>query len=121
MELKFNEQQQAQNLYYQTDLSNTEIASRVGVSARTISRWINNENWKSMKQAARHAPAAIVEKLYIQLNELNDHILSRGPGQRFPSKDEADIMRKLTMTIDKLKQQTGLGEAIQLMMSFTTH
>jgi DNA-binding XRE family transcriptional regulator len=121
MEQKINEQQQAQNLYFQTELSQAEIANIVGVSSRTICRWINKENWKRMKEATRCAPIAIVEKLYFQLNEINDYILSREPGRRFASKDEADIIRKLTMSIDKLKQQVGLNESIQIMMGFTTY
>jgi len=121
MELKIDEQQQAQNLYYQTELSNAEIAGIVGVSTRTISRWISRENWQRIKTAARRAPSALVEKLYRQLNKLLDHIDTRTDAHNFPTKDEADIIRKLTSAIEKLKQQTGLCETIDLMMRFTTH
>lgn len=108
---------QARNLYFQTDMKQADIASIVGISDRTLGRWIKADNWKQMKEAAQQAPIAIVEMLYKQLHALNDSICQRE--SPIPTLQEAEINRKLINSIDKLKKQASLSENIQVLMGFT--
>lgn len=109
--------QQARNLYFQTDMTHADIAAIIGVSDQTIYRWIKQNNWKQMKEAAMRAPLAIVEMLYKQLYALNNNICTRD--EPVPTLQESEINRKLINSIDKLKKQASLSENIQVLMGFT--
>lgn len=113
-----NKEQQARNLYFQTDMKQADIASLVGISDKTLYRWIVQNNWKQMKEAAKQAPLAIVEMLYKQLYELNKSICERE--SPIPTLQEAETTRKLINSIDKLKKQASLSENIQVLMGFTS-
>jgi len=108
---------QARNLYFQTEMKQADIASIVGISDRTLSRWIAQHNWKQMKETAKQAPIAIVEMLYKQLHALNSSICEREVP--IPTLEEAEINRKLINSISKLKQQASVSENIQVLMGFT--
>lgn len=109
--------QQARNLYFQTDMKQVDIASLLGISDKTLYRWIRQDNWKQMKEAAKQAPLAIVEMLYKQLYDLNYSICTRESA--VPSLQEAETTRKLINSIEKLKRQASLSENIQVLMAFT--
>lgn len=111
------QQQKARNLYFQTDMTQTDIADIIGVSDQTVYRWIKQNNWKQMKEAARQAPIAIVEMFYKQLYALNSSICNRD--EPIPTLQESEINRKLINSIDKLKKQASLSENIQVLMGFT--
>lgn len=111
-------EQKARNLYFQTDMKQTDIAAIVGISDKTLYRWIVQNNWKQMKEAAKLAPLAIVEMLYKQLYDLNAAICGRE--SPIPTLQEAETTRKLINSIDKLKRQASLSENIQVLMGFTT-
>lgn len=111
------QKQQARNLYFQTDMTHADIAAIIGVSDQTIYRWIKQNNWKQMKEAATRTPLAIVEMLYKQLYTLNNNVCNRD--EPVPTSQEAEINRKLINSIDKLKRQASLSENIQVLMGFT--
>jgi len=111
---------QARDLFFQTDLTQAEIARIIGISTRTLFRWMKQDEWKRIRRAARLAPAALVESYYVQLHDLNSAICSRQPGQRFPTYQEAEINRKMVYSLGKLKGQVAQPENIQMMMSFTS-
>lgn len=63
------QQAQAKRLYFQSDLSKTEIAEMLGVPRRTLHYWIREKNWDRIKRSAAHMPSLIAENVY--------HIMSR--------------------------------------------
>ena len=111
---------QARDLYFQTELTQEEIARIIGISGRTLYRWMKQDEWKRIKAAARQAPAALVERFYVQLQDLNDTICNRPIGQRIPTMEEAEINRKIIYSISKLKQQSSKQNTLEVMMNFTT-
>ncbi len=111
---------QARDLFFQTDLTQAEIARIIGISTRTLFRWMKQDEWKRIRRAARLAPAALVESYYLQLHDLNSAICSREPGQRIPTYQEAEINRKMVYSLGKLKGHVAQPENIQVMMSFTS-
>lgn len=110
---------QARDLYFETDLTQAQIANIIGINPKTLYTWIKKENWDRIKTAAVRTPAAIAEKIYIQISELNDAILNREPGNRFATKDEAYILKTLTSSLHKIRKQVTMGETIDIMMGFT--
>lgn len=110
---------QARDLYFETDLTQAQIANIIGINPKTLYTWIKKENWDRIKTAAVRTPAAIAEKIYIQISELNDAILSREPGSRFATKDEAYVLKTLTSSLHKIRKQVTMSETIDIMMGFT--
>ena len=60
------------------------------------------------------APATIADNLSSQLVELQNTIAARESGKRYPTSEEADIMRKLVAALDKLKKNTSLAQNMQM-------
>lgn len=112
---------QARNLFFQTELSQAEIARIMGINTKTLYRWIKQFEWRRIKAAARQAPAAIVERLYLQLLDLNNSICSRPEGSRIPTMEEAELNRKLIVSIGKLGKQVTRSEAIQVLTNYTSY
>ncbi len=92
---KSNEQQLAKDLYFNTDKTQQEIADILNVSRRTVYLWIKNGKWEQMKNAARQAPGLILQDIYNHIEAVNHNIRSRDPGDRCPTMEEVDKLKKL--------------------------
>ena len=99
-----NEQKKAwaKTLYTRETLTQAEIAERVGVSRVTVNNWIGKGNWEQLKN------------LYRQLAELNNAIMGKPEGERFPNAAEADTISKLSNAIKKLETEVGLADIISV-------
>lgn len=113
-----DKQNQARNLYFQTTLTQAQIAELIGVSQRTVSNYINDNKWKLLKQRAEQAPALMLEQMHSELQELNEAIASRPFGQRFPTKEEAEIRRKTLTSINLINTRQSAGYYSQVFMNF---
>jgi len=101
-------QQQAHDLYFNTDKTQQEIADILDVNRRTIYLWSRQGNWAAMKAAARQMPALILQNIYNHITAVNDNILSRDEADRCPTMEEVEKLRKLlAMTRSIQKQHTG--------------
>ncbi|MCW3122613.1 MAG: hypothetical protein JWQ38_2105 [Flavipsychrobacter sp.] len=67
---------QAKNLYFQTELTKTQIATLLQVSRRSVSNWVKEGDWARLKMSAAHLPAIIAENCYHILGHLTDYHLS---------------------------------------------
>ncbi len=108
----------ARHLYLNCGLTQREIATQVGISERTLFNWVRQYAWDRLKRAAYQAPAMIAENLCSQLVELQNSIASRETGKRFPTKDEAEITRKLLAGLDKVKKYPSKGQTLQVFTLF---
>ena len=89
------------------------LAARVGVSEKTIGKWIKDENWDKLKTSLIITKAEELGRLYEQLREMNDFIQLKEKGQRFANSKEADAMAKLTTAIRKMETEVSAAEAIE--------
>ncbi len=110
----------AYNLFFNSNLTQQQIAEQAGVSPRTIYEWMKNGNWKTLKATSRLMPAQIVDDLYNHISHLNYKIKSRDFEERYPSKEEAETLRKLISSIPKVKLNVSKGESAQSMMNFVS-
>ena len=111
-------QQKAHDLFFQTDLNQQQISDLIGVNRKTLYGWIKQGNWLRAKHAANYAPMVLVEQYYAQLSALNNKVAARD--EPFPTKEEADIVRKISMTIEKIKnEKQAVCEIIELFTNFT--
>ncbi|MBS1587689.1 MAG: hypothetical protein JSS82_19305 [Bacteroidetes bacterium] len=115
---KEQQQEQARELFFQSDLTRSQIAEQVGVSEKTIYLWTKEGDWRKLKSASRLMPSMIVEHFYSQIQELNDNIRSREPGHRFPTVQEAEVFRKLVLTAERLKKKQTRGEYSEMFQKF---
>jgi|GEM_PF-1594092 len=117
--MNLNDQQnQARELFFQTDLNQSQIAAEVGVSQKTISLWISSGRWGTLKGMSRSTPAMMIDSMYAELIELNESIHSREPGKRFATREEADIRRKLLLGIRTIQQQQSAGSHMEVLLNF---
>ena len=112
-----NEQKKdwAKMLYTKETLTQAEIAERVGVSRVTVNNWINKGNWEQLKASVTITREEQLKNLYHHLVELNDSILKKPTGERFPSTAESDTISKLSSAIKKMEGDVGLAEIISVL------
>ena len=113
--MKSDKQKQAYNLYFQTNLSQAEIAKIIDVDRKTIHNWLTDGNWRQLKKSSRHIPSRIVEQLYYMVANITHEVLSRGHDP-VPRTYELDALRRLTISIRHLKNRQTINESIE---SFT--
>ena len=82
----------AQMLFLKENLTQQEIAERVGVSRQTVARWSKEEKWEERKVGITTTREAQIANLYRQIAEINRVISERGEGQRFATPPEADTL-----------------------------
>jgi DNA-binding XRE family transcriptional regulator len=111
-------QNEARNLYFQTGLTQAQIADLIGVSQKTVSLWVNENKWSLIKQRASQAPAVFLEQMNSELQEMNEVIASRPSGQRFPTVQEAEIRRKIMTSIAGIKDRQSAGNNAEMLTNF---
>jgi predicted DNA-binding protein YlxM (UPF0122 family) len=115
--MKNEQQQQAQRLYFQTDLSKTQIAESIGVSRRAIHYWIRENEWERLKQSTALMPAIITENCYHLMSEFTEHLLSPERAMSVTAQ-EINSLYKLSQIIGKLKSRSSVNESIETLTNF---
>jgi len=114
-----NEQKlHAKNLFLDTNLTQTEIAAKVGVNRRTIRLWSQEHNWENLRRSSRHLPSMVAEKCYYLIDQFTTHLLSANNViSTFSSKD-ADAINKMASAIKKLKARSAINESMEMFNFF---
>ena len=108
----------AKLLYTKENLTQAEIADRVGVTRVTVNKWINVEKWEMLKVSITMSNEEQLKNLYRQLSEINNTILTREDGARYAMPAEADVIKKLTIAIKQLQTELGLSEITSVFGGF---
>lgn len=108
----------AKTLYLRENLTQQEIAERVGVSRVTVSNWVRSGKWEEQKAGLTLTRQEQVANLYRQVAEINRVISTRAEGERFPNSKEADILGKLSAAIRNMEQETGIADIISVLTAF---
>ena len=74
---KVQEKEYARVLFVSENLSQKEIAERVGVQEKTLGKWIEEGEWKKLKRSLLNTRNNQLNMLYDQLEWQNNHIASR--------------------------------------------
>ena len=108
----------AKTLYMRENLTEQEIAERVGVSRVTVANWVRAGKWEEQKAGLTLTRQEQVANLYRQVAEINRAISARAEGERFPNSKEADILGKLSAAIRNMEQETGIADIISVLTGF---
>jgi len=111
-------QQQARNLYFQTDLNKTQIADLLNIGRRTLHYWIRENNWDRLKKSASLLPSMLAENCYLVLNNFTESLLSERRIVTPINSAEAEIVHKLACTIKKLKSHSTINESMEMFGHF---
>ena len=105
---KRSEQDLAKDLFMKTDQTQQQIADMLDVNRRTVWSWIKTGKWEEMKLAAKQMPGLILQDIFNHITAVNDKIREREPGDRCPTMEEVEKLRKLiNMTNNIKKKSTG--------------
>lgn len=108
----------AKTLYLRENITQQEIADRVGVSRVSVSNWVRAGKWEEQKVGITLTRQEQVRNLYRQVAEINHTIATRPEGQRFATSKEADILGKLASSISRMEQEAGIAETIGVLTNF---
>ena len=114
-ELSISQKQEwAKLLYTKEGLTQKEVAERVGTTTVSMNKWVKKFEWDRIKQSMLVTRETQLSRLYMQLEELNSHIMSREEGQRFAVKGEGDTIAKYTAAIKSLENEASLSDIIEV-------
>lgn len=108
----------ARTLYLRENLTQAEIAERVGVSRQTVIRRVGAEKWDELKASISMTAEEQIRNLQRQVIEINNSILNRESGNRYANAKEADTIVKLTTAINKLQTEAGIHEIVGVGAAF---
>lgn len=103
----------ARSLYMTGQFQQKEIAEIVGVSARTLVRWVAVEKWDVIFESLKSSKEKRIAKYQKYLNEIEIKIENRDEGDRLPTNPEIDQMAKIENIIKKLQDKASVGEIVQ--------
>jgi len=103
---------QAKLLFVYENLSQKEIAGRVGVSEVTICKWAKLEKWDSLKVSITITKEEQLKSLYRQLSAMNNAIAERE--QKYATAAEADTISKLANAINKMETDIGVADIVSV-------
>ena len=108
----------AKTLFLSENIHQKVIAERVGVTEKTIGRWIEVGGWRKLKRSLLTTKQTQISMLYDQLEWINSDIAARE--SKVANAKEADVIIKLTAAIEKLEVETSVGETIEVAKKFIT-
>lgn len=108
----------AQSLFLNDNLTQQEIAEKVGVTRQTVARWSKDGKWEEYKVGVTLTREQQIASLHRQVAEINRLIAEREEGHRFATAAEADTINKLSTAIKKLEQDASVSDIISVGMKF---
>lgn len=114
--------QWAKTLYTKEGVSVAkELALRVGVTEKTMGKWIAEGNWKTLKKSLLITRQEQLAALYNELEQVNNYIQTKPEGKKFADSKEADARRKLIKDIESLEQETSLNDVYNVARKMLEH
>lgn len=111
----------AKVLFTREKLDQKVIANKVGVSEKTMSKWVNDFGWKNLRNRMLIGKEEILSNLYEQLEELNTTIKAKPSGARFGDSKQADTLIKYTASIRNLETELAIGDLVESGIRFIKH
>lgn len=104
-----SQRQELARMYFMQGLPQKDIAEKVGVSRNTISAWIKENKWDTMRAATTVSRRELVTKMLLQIDEK----LQSGTWS-------ADEICKAANAVEKLDKQTNIVTIIEVFSAYNT-
>lgn len=109
----------AKLLYVKSQMTQKEIAEKVQVTEKTLSKWVNGENWEVLRGSLIITKEQELRRIYLQINALNNCICEKEEGKRFANSKEADTLTKLAAAARSLETENGISQTVDTFIEFT--
>lgn len=104
----------AKQLFCEGTYTQKAIADKVDVSEKTMSKWVEQENWESLRKSLLVTKQEQLANLYEQLSEITAAIKNKPVGERYADSKQADIMVKITASIEQLEEETNMADIFEV-------
>ena len=104
----------AKMLYLKENMTQAEIAEKVGLSRQTVNRLIKDEKLEEYKVGLTMTAEQQITEWMRQIANINRVIAQRPDDQRHPTTAESDTITKLTNSIKKLEADVGIADIISV-------
>lgn len=111
----------AKILFTREKLEQKIVAKKVGVSEKTMGKWVNDFNWKSLRNRLLVGKEEVLSNLYEQIGELNTSIRNKEEGKRYGDTKEADSLVKYTASIRNLETELAIADLVESGIRFVKH
>ncbi|MDL2309841.1 DUF1804 family protein [Parabacteroides sp. OttesenSCG-928-B22] len=107
-------------LYAKENLTQKEIAEKVGVSTVTVCKWVKKGKWDELRTAITMTNDRQIADLRGHIAEINKEIAKRPEGKRIATPAEADMITKHAKAIERLEgERTSLKDIVGVGILFT--
>lgn len=104
---RLDKERELARLYYMQGDAQKDVADRIGVSAQTMSRWVREGQWDTLRAAHTVSRKELVVKMLAHIN------------QRLEEGDwTADEIVKAASAIEKLDKQTNIVTVIEVFTAY---
>lgn len=103
----------AKILFTREKLEQKVIAKKVGVSEKTISKWVNEFNWRNLRNRLIVGKEEILTGLYEEMEEMQDYLREQEKGKRFSDSKMADAKLKITAAIRNLETELAIADLVE--------
>jgi len=103
----------AKILYTREKLEQKIIAKKVGVSEKTLSKWVNEFAWKKLRNRLLVGKEELLNDMYNELQSLQDAIKNKEEGNQYCDAKQADIKVKLTASIRNLETELAIADLVE--------
>lgn len=93
------------------------IAEKVGVSAQTITKWVNDGDWQATRSAANITRPELVNKILKSIDVLVEDLVNEPSPEKTAA--AADKLVKFAATIERLDKKTSVVDIIEVFMAFS--
>lgn len=102
--------QQAKTLFLTSKMSQKDIAELVSISEKTMSLWVNEEHWDTLKDEITQSDPETLRLLYKRRRALAED----------ENTDNADSIAKLTTAITAIEKKMSIGQVAVLFTELLT-
>lgn len=93
------------------------IAEKVGVSAQTITKWVNDGDWQAARSAANITRPELVNKILKSIDVMVEDLVNEPSPEKTAA--AADKLVKFAATIERLDKKTSVVDIIEVFMAFS--
>lgn len=98
----------AKLLFIRENLTQKEIALRIGISQNTVSKWATEDNWEAAKKSTMLTREEQIRNMLSELEMINNEIASSD--RKYATKEQAYVRDTLIQNLQKLEVDVSATE-----------